>query len=159
GSVASANAQTGLNAQATLTVVSNTGSADLTITNTHVGQFADGQMGAQYKIVVSNVGIADTSGQVILTDWIPPGDLSPVSINGSGWQCTQPLGPCTRGDPLPVGGSYPAVILTVNVDVGSEGNEEINSATVSGGSDSNPSNNTATDQVIISAIGAQLQTL
>ena len=49
---------------------------------------------------------------------------------------------CTRSDPLPPGGTYPAISLTVNV-ASNAPPSVTNQATVGGGGDLNASNNTA----------------
>src|SRR5262249_5307100 len=50
---------------------------------------------------------------------------------------------CTRGDVLAGGNSYPSILLSVTVS--NTATTVTNTATVSGGGDSNTSNNTATD--------------
>ena len=87
---------------------------DLTVSKTHTGNFAAGQVGATYTITVNNVGAGVTSGAVTVTDTLPAG-LTASGIGGSGWNCTQPAGPCSRSDTLAGGSSYPAITLTVNV--------------------------------------------
>jgi hypothetical protein len=57
---------------------------------------------------------------------------------------------CTRSDVLGAGASYPPITLTVTVSA-SAVSPLVNIATVSGGSDTNPTNNTATDSVILGA--------
>lgn len=136
------------NAYLSLAEVQVTGTApgplsDLTITNTHLGTFVKGQIGAMYTITVTNLGTGFTGGLVTVTDAVPVG-LTPINISGSGWLCTQPSGPCTIADPLGPGASYSPITLTVNVDSNALSNLTP-TATVSGGSDANPNNNTAPD--------------
>lgn len=119
------------------------GNPDLTITKTHSGNFVRAQVGAQYTIVVQNVGTAASSGQVTVTDTVPAGMVA-TNIAGNGWNCTQPAGPCTRSDSLGVGLSYPALTLTVNVAANAPATLT-NIANVSGGGDPNPANNSASD--------------
>jgi M6 family metalloprotease-like protein/uncharacterized repeat protein (TIGR01451 family) len=118
-------------------------SPDLTITKAHSGTFYVGQTGV-YAITVRNSGIAlPTSGTVTVSDTLP-GGLTGAGISGSGWTCTQPAGPCTRSDALAAGASYPVIMYTVNV-ASSAPSVVTNTATVSGGGETNSANNTATD--------------
>jgi uncharacterized repeat protein (TIGR01451 family) len=125
---------------------------DLTITKIHVGTFAPGQIGGQYTITITNVGTVPSSGLVTVTDTLPAG-LSATAIAGGGWTCSQPSGPCTRGDPLPPGTSYPALTLTVNV-AASPPATLINVVSVAGGGDQNGANNQANDQVTFAPVAS-----
>lgn len=120
---------------------------DLTLTKTHSGNFSQGQNGATYSILVKNDGTAATTGQVSVSDNLPAG-LTATSIGGSGWTCAQPLGPCTRNDVLNAGGSYPVITLTVNVAANAPA-LVTNTATVSGGGETNQANDTAGDSTTI----------
>jgi len=55
---------------------------------------------------------------------------------------------CTRADALAVGASYPAITVTANVSATAPANVT-NTATLSGGGDSNAANNTANDPTVI----------
>jgi hypothetical protein len=128
-------------------------SPDLTLTKSHSGSFAQGQVAATYTIVVSNTATgAATNGIVTLRD-TPPSALTATGIAGSGWSCQQPSGPCTRNDVLAAGASYPAVTLTVNV-AASAPTIVTNTATVSGGGEVNTSNDTAQDATTIATTTA-----
>jgi uncharacterized repeat protein (TIGR01451 family) len=120
---------------------------DLTITKTHNGNFAPGQVGATYTMTVSNVGTAASSGTVTVTDTLPTG-LTATGLGGSGWTCTLGTVTCTRGNALASGSSYPAITLTVTV-ASNAPSSVTNTATVSGGGDVNPSNDTANDQTTV----------
>ena len=120
---------------------------DLAIAKSHTGSFSPGQTGAKYTLTVSNIGTAATSGTVIVSDPLPTG-LTATAIAGAGWNCTSPGGPCTRNDALAAGASYPAITLTVNVS-GNAPSTVINTATVSGGGESNTSNDAASDPTAI----------
>src|SRR5262249_38501586 len=120
---------------------------DLTITKTHSGNFRSGQKGAIYTLTVRNVGSGPTSGTVTVSDAVPTG-LTATSISGSGWSCTQPGGPCARGDALAAGSSYPALTLKVDVALAAA-SSVTTTATVSGGGDVTSANNTATDPTTI----------
>lgn len=126
-----------------LTTVIQTG-ADPAITKTHTGHFIMGQT-ATYTITVTNVGLTQTDGTAItVTDTLPAG-LTFNAASGTGWACVQgPPVSCTRSDVLASNASYPAITLTVNVAANAPA-LVVNTATVSGGGDVNPLNNTAND--------------
>jgi uncharacterized repeat protein (TIGR01451 family) len=118
-------------------------STDLGISKTHSGNFTQGQIGAAYTITVSNLGPNSTSGTVTVTD-SAPAELTPTALSGSGWSCTLGTLTCQRSDVLTASSSYPAITLTVNVS-NSAPSSVTNSATVSGGGDITPGNDTAND--------------
>ncbi len=123
-------------------------SPDLAITKTHVGTALQGQTGFTYTITVSNVGTGPTSGLVTVSDTVPAG-LTATAVSGSGWACSLGATPtCTRSDVLANAAAYPPITLTVNVASNAPATV-INTATVSGGGDANPANNTATDPTIV----------
>ncbi len=129
------------------------GVPDLTLTKLHTGVFAQGQTGATYTITVSNRGGGATSGLVTMTDTVPTG-LTATALSGSGWICTVGTGTCTRSDALASGASYPAITLTVSVAANAAA-LITNNASISGGNDSNATNNTASDPTTVSQ-GADL---
>jgi uncharacterized repeat protein (TIGR01451 family) len=118
---------------------------DLAIAKTHATNAFQGQTGFTYTITVSNVGMAASFGTVTVSDTLPAG-LTATGFGGSGWNnCTLGATPtCDRTDALAGGASYPPITLTVNVAVGAP-STVTNTATVSGGNDSNPGNNSASD--------------
>jgi len=66
---------------------------NLTITKAHNGNAIRGQIGFNYLVSVSNSGAGPTDGTVVtVTDLLPP-SLTATSMNGTGWNCTQPAGP------------------------------------------------------------------
>jgi hypothetical protein len=87
-------------------------------------------------------------GTVTVVDTLPNVTNPPVptAISGTGWTCTLATLTCTRADALPSGSSYPPISLTVNIPINIQ-NNFTNTATVSGGGDVNPNNNTATDPI------------
>jgi uncharacterized repeat protein (TIGR01451 family) len=123
-----------------------TATPNLTVTKTHSGTFTQGQVGATYTVTVSNTGGA-TNGAVTLTDTVPTG-LTATAISGTGWSCTLATVSCTRSDVLAAGASYPAITLTVTVAANAP-SSVTNTATVSGGGDTTPANNTASDVTTI----------
>jgi uncharacterized repeat protein (TIGR01451 family) len=126
---------------------------DLTIVKSHNGNFHMGDTGDTYTILVTNAGAVATSGTVTVSDTLPAG-LTPTGPNGAagGWSCSvnAPTLTCTRSDVLAAGASYPAITLTVNV-ANNAASSLTNTATVSGGGEGTPANNTASDLVTITA--------
>jgi uncharacterized repeat protein (TIGR01451 family) len=146
GAVSSTNGGTGNTASATLTIAP----ADMTITKTHNGTFHRQQTGAQYFITVSNSGAGPTVGTVTAVDNLPvignPHNIVPTDISGTGWTCTLATLTCTRTDVLAPGSSYPVITMTVDIPQNIT-NNFTNTATVSGGGETNTGNNTASDPV------------
>jgi uncharacterized repeat protein (TIGR01451 family) len=121
---------------------------DLAINKSHVGNFSQGQIGAQYTITVNNnAGSAATTGQVTVVDTLPSA-LTATAMSGTGWTCVLATLTCNRSDPLAVFGSYPAITLTVNVSTTALPSVT-NTATVSGGGETNLANDVATDPTTI----------
>ncbi|HWW74522.1 MAG TPA: DUF11 domain-containing protein, partial [Pyrinomonadaceae bacterium] len=124
---------------------------DLTIAKGHSGNFIQGQNGA-YTITVTNSGGVASSGAVTVTDTLPAG-LTPGTATGTGWSCgtSGQTVTCTRSDALSGGASYPAI----NIPVAVAPNAALsltNTATVSGGSDSNTGNNSASDPTTVNGV-------
>ena len=122
---------------------------DLTIVKTHSGDFSQGLSGVPYTITVSNSGTGPTTAAVSVTDTLPSG-LTATAIGGTGWSCDPlPALSCTRSDPLGASASYPAITLTVNVAANAP-SSVTNTATVSGGGETNTANDTANDVTNVS---------
>ena len=126
------------------------GASDLTITKTHSPAIAIPGGTVTYTVTVSNVGSGPSSGTVTVTETPPPG-LTVTALSGTGWTCTVATRTCTRSDALAPGASYPAITVTTSVGAGAAPGTVTNTAVVSGGGDSNSTNNTATDPTIIAA--------
>jgi DNA/RNA endonuclease G (NUC1)/PKD repeat protein len=122
---------------------------DLAIAKTHIGNFNQGDVGDTYTIIITNVGNTASSGTVTVSDALPAG-FTATAINGTGWTPNLGLLTCTRSDALNVGEAYPPITVTVNVSSNASASVT-NTATVSGGGESNPANNTATDLTTINA--------
>ncbi len=123
--------------------------ADLTIRKGHTGNFRQGDAAAVYTLTVSNTGPGPTAGTVTVTDTLPAG-LAPAAASNNGWTVTtsgQTI-TATRGDVLASGGSYPALTLTVSVSPTAPPSVT-NTATVAGGGEVNPDNNSASDSTTI----------
>jgi len=86
---------------------------------------------------------------VNVADVLPVG-LQAVAISGAGWSCGVATLICTRNDALAAAASYPPVTVTVNVRSNAPASVS-NVATVSGGGDADPDNNTFTDQTNVTA--------
>ncbi len=124
------------------------GSTDLRIVKSHTGSFSAGQIGALYSISVDNLGVSPSSGTVTVTDILPAGLTASSIIGGCGWSCTLGTLTCTRSDALAGGTAYPSITLVVNVSPTAPASV-INTATVSGGGDSDATNNASADTTII----------
>lgn len=122
---------------------------DLTVSQTRTGSLDPGQTGAIFMITVKNVGTAATIGPVSVTDLLPAG-LTATAIDGGGWNCLLVAMMCARADTLAPSASYPPVAVTVNVAAGATASLT-NVATVAGGGDSNPANNTTRDLTVFIA--------
>ena len=145
GAVTSVEGGTGGTATATVNVVV----PDLTIAMSHTGNFVRPQTGATYTITVSNSGGADTSALITVNDNLPAG-LTATDLSGVNWNCTLSPLQCTRGDVLFAGTSFELITLTVNV-AANAASSVTNTATVSGGAESNTANDSASDVTQIDA--------
>ena len=126
--------------------------ADLTISKSHADTFRQGDNADHYTIAVANAGTGATNGLVTVTDTLPTG-LIPTAASGSGWQ-TSISGStvtATRSDALAGGASYPALTITVSVANDSVANVT-NTATVSGGGETDTTNDTASDETTITQV-------
>ena len=88
-------------------------------------------------------------GAVRVTDSLPAG-LSATALGGANWSCTLSTLTCTRSDGLAPGSSYAPITLTVNV-AASAPSTVTNSATASGGGETNTGNNSASDATIVAS--------
>ena len=123
--------------------------ADLVPSKTHTppGPFVAGGA-ASFTVGVRNLGDIATDGSTVtMTDTLPANAFSAVtSATGPGWTCTTVVltVTCTRSDALGATESWPPI--TVNATVGlAPPATVVNTATVTGGGDVDPSNNSATD--------------
>ena len=123
--------------------------ADLTVAMTDSGNFKQGDAADTYAITVSNSG-GPTGGTVSLVDSLPSG-LTATALSGSGWTVNLSTLTATRNDVLAAGASYPALTLTVSVAENSPANIT-NTATVSGGGETNAANDTARDTTSVAAV-------
>jgi len=130
---------------ATLTVIA----PDVTLSETHTGDFVVGGLSDVYTFKATNNGTGPTTGNVVVTDTLPAG-LTLVSNTGTGWACaagsqTPQVTTCTyTGAALAAAGSS---IFTVTVSVAPSAFPSVtNTATVSDPNDSKTSDkNSAPD--------------
>ncbi|MDA0161876.1 hypothetical protein OM076_16500 [Solirubrobacter ginsenosidimutans] len=121
--------------------------ADLVPAKTHAGGVFVGGRAYNFTIGVANAGNLPTTGTVTVQDPLDPAQFSSVnSAAGAGWACTIAASTvtCTRPDPLPAGQSYPPIVVNATVQDPAPATV-VNTATVSGGGDSDDTNNSATD--------------
>jgi exo-1,4-beta-D-glucosaminidase len=108
----------------------------LSVTSTHPGSFAQGDVSDSYRLSVSDAASAGpASGMATVTDTLPAG-LTPVEMSGQGWTCSlapavyvvtsssrrggvpntyEPQPTCFRSGTLAAGNSYPPITLRVAV--------------------------------------------
>ncbi|MEO5618881.1 MAG: hypothetical protein ABIS67_14025, partial [Candidatus Eisenbacteria bacterium] len=122
---------------------------NLALAKSHTGDFTAGTNGV-YTLTVSNVGVGPSGGVVTVRDTLPAG-LGFVSGSGTGWSSSASgqIVTCTNATPLAAGAST-AITLTVSVG-GAAAPAVTNRATVSGGNDGTPANNTASDPTTVLA--------
>jgi uncharacterized repeat protein (TIGR01451 family) len=123
--------------------------ANLTVHKSHVGNFTQGQNGANYTLAVDNTGTAATSGTITVTDTLPTG-LSFVSGSGSGWSCSavaQAVS-CTSSTSIDAGGNSD---ITLTVNVAANATSVINQASVACNAPCAVSGNPASDPTTIIA--------
>ena len=129
---------------------------DLAIACTHSGSFIQGNIGDTYTIIVTNRGGSASSGTVTVTETLPA-DLTATDISGAGWTASLGSLTCSRSGALAAGAAYPPIIVTVNV-AANAAPSITNTASVSGGSDVSPANNTVSDTTRITAASAPTAT-
>jgi uncharacterized repeat protein (TIGR01451 family)/fimbrial isopeptide formation D2 family protein len=133
--------------------VTVTSRADMTIAKSHTGNFTQGQTNATYTLTVTNSGSGQTSGVVTVTDTLPA-SLTPTGWSSTGgWSCNiaAQVVTCTRSDALVAPSSYPAINITVTVSTTAPASVT-NTASVSGGGETNTSNNSASDPTTITPL-------
>jgi uncharacterized repeat protein (TIGR01451 family) len=119
---------------------------DLSMTKAHTPEFVAGGM-SRLRLVVSNVGNLPSDGsQVTVTDPMPAAFASFANPEGDGWNCgvSGRTVTCTRSGALVDGASFPPIFVDVTISDPAPPSI-VNTATLSGGGDANPDNNTATD--------------
>jgi hypothetical protein len=135
-----------------LSVMLGGAGVDLSISLAPGPGFTRGQVGATYTLTVTDLGTIATSGSVSVVDTLPPG-FTATGISGAGWSCVLATLTCTHSDSLAGGAAYPSITITVNISPSITGNA-IDTATVSGGGDQNPSGSTTPSSVFIRTLPA-----
>jgi hypothetical protein len=120
----------------------------LNLAKTHASNFTQGQIGAQYTVLVTDAGPGATDGSTVTVTETVPAGLSLVSMSGTGWTCVSTT--CTRNDILSSGSSYPTITVTVNVATNAS-SPQVNRVSVSGGGAANPTS--ANDSTTIVRLG------
>jgi uncharacterized repeat protein (TIGR01451 family) len=129
---------------------------DLAITKSHAGNFLQGQVGAQYTLVVSSNATSGviSSGPIVVTDTLPSG-MTATAISGTNWSCTLATLSCayTGSYPLVAGAQLPPITLTVTVasNAALTLTNTANVSTLVG--ETAIANNTANDATTIVAVG------
>src|SRR5436305_1634489 len=110
----------------------------MVVFKTHAGSFSPGQVGATYTITPQNIGAGVAQGTVTVVDTLPP-SLTATAMSGIGWNCTVATATCTAS----TSGIFTLAPITLTVNVAANAPASVtNSATVSGGGETNTSNNT-----------------
>jgi uncharacterized repeat protein (TIGR01451 family) len=139
------------------------GIPDLTIIKSHSGNFMVGSDG-NYSFTVSNIGSASTSGTITVTDTLPTGltvnggaagGITEGGTNAANWTCnsnaaTPQVITCTSTTAIAASGSS-VFNFAVNVGLGTAVgvNSITNTATVSGGGETNTTNNSSSDPTTV----------
>ena len=133
-----------------LMLVTNTPASDLSLSSSHIGNFAPGHLG-QLNLNVTNNGPLDHTGSMVVTETLPAG-MAFVSASSadSSWTCSGATTvTCSRPDLLAAGASAPTLTLLVQVASTASGSL-LSSAIVSTASfDPFGSNNNAVDSIDI----------
>ncbi len=125
---------------------------DLVISKTHTPALAPGA-DSTYTIEVGNVGAGPSVGPVTVTDTLDSGlTLRAPGATGGGWACSTAgtTITCTRSDPISSRIDYPPISIPITVDAAAQPGQLSNTATLTGGGDGNPDNNTVTDAGAVS---------
>ena len=135
---------------------------DVAVSKSHRGPFTAGGQGV-FDVVVTNVGISPTVGDIVVRDDLPAGLASGVSASGPGWNPT--MVSASRVVMTYAGTLAPqesaAFQVVVDVDPDARGTY-VNAVTVDTPQDSDSTNNRATDSVVVRGepdIGIQKDTV
>jgi uncharacterized repeat protein (TIGR01451 family) len=128
---------------------------DLGIQKTHFGAFTAGQT-VTYTIIVSNTGSDIVTGPITVTDNLPGGNsFTPTAMGGSNWDgCDYQVSPAacvySNTNGVQPGVSLPPLIVRGTLGQGVTGTIT-NTATISNSLDTDPDNNTWTDEATVVA--------
>ena len=125
---------------------------DLTIDKTHAGTTFNPGGSVTFTLTPNNVGSAITSGVVTITDTLPAG-LTATSISGGApWTCVLGTLTCTSTGAfthIAAGGTGTQPITLVATIGASTTGVLVNNTAVSGGGETNTTNNTDTDSITV----------
>jgi uncharacterized repeat protein (TIGR01451 family) len=107
-----------------------------------------GNTNINYTILVSNSGNIASSGTVSVVVTFSAGLTASALTGDTGWSCTLGTLTCTRSDTLAGSSSFTNITVSVNFAKDAPPTGQV-SATVSGGGDTTPSNNTASESITI----------
>ena len=130
-------------------VVNVVAAADLALAKSHAPELVAGTA-TTFRLVASNVGNLPTDGSTVtVSDAFPAGVAGFDAITGAGgagWTCgiAATTVTCWRADVLAAGASYPPILVDAVVHDPPPATVT-NVATVAGGGDADPSNNSAVD--------------
>ena len=127
--------------------VTTVAAPDLTIAKSHTGPLVAGGI-TPFTIQIENQGGHATDGSTVtVSDTFPAAAFATITVtSATGWSCNV-LGTeltCTRSDVLAAGDRYPPIQLNALVVPALPAAIE-NTASVAGGGDSDPTNNSSTD--------------
>ena len=133
----------------------NISNADLTLSKTHNGNFTVGTP-ASYTLTVNNAGSATTSGTITVTDNLPTGLTIPngaVTLSGTNaanWICNANNNVVTCTSSMSIATSGSSTFTLTGIQVGATAISSVtNTASVSGGGESNTTNNNASDPTTV----------
>jgi uncharacterized repeat protein (TIGR01451 family) len=134
------------------------GISDLTLTKSHTGNFTVSTPGT-YALTVNNIGSAATSGTITLTDTLPTGLTMPdgavvlTGTNAANWSCTASGNVITCTTSTIIASSGSSTFNLTGIQVGSAAVPSVtNTASVSGGSQTNTANDSASDPTIVNGV-------
>ncbi|MDQ3172038.1 MAG: ice-binding family protein [Acidobacteriota bacterium] len=133
-------------------------SADLVIVKSHTGSFTEGTNGT-YTIAVSNNGGTASAGAFTITDTLPSG-LTFVSAAGTGYTCSNvgQVVTCTSSTVIAANSAGNSITLTV-LPTSASVPAVTNRAVVSGGGDTDLTNNTTADVTVVTPLVVPVPTL
>jgi uncharacterized repeat protein (TIGR01451 family)/fimbrial isopeptide formation D2 family protein len=124
---------------------------DVTLMKTHTGNLTVGDP-ASYSLTVNNIGIAPTIGTITISDTLPTGLTIPdgsITITGTdalNWTCTASNNVITCISTTVIAANGNSTFNLTEIQVGATAVGSVtNTATVSGGGETNTANNSASD--------------
>ena len=109
-----------------------------------------GQTNISASVLIFNRGNISSTGTVTLAAVLDPG-LTATAISGTGWTCTLNNLTCTRSDVLAAAAPFPNINIVMNVANNAPGGANLR-VTVSGGGDSDLTNNVASTTYTITPL-------